>query len=197
MFTKTLIAVSLAASALISTSAFALEKVDLLIKNATVLTMDNDRTVFEQGLVAVKGNQIIAVTDGKDVDNYQANTTIDAEGDIIMPGLINTHTHVSMTVFRSLADDVPDRLHRYIFPLEKKLVSREMVRIGAQLGNVEMLKGGVTTYADMYYFEDEVAKTVDKIGMRAVLGETVIKFPVADAANAEEGIQYALNFIEE
>jgi cytosine/adenosine deaminase-related metal-dependent hydrolase len=197
MFTKTLIAVSLAASALISTSAFALEKVDLLIKNATVLTMDKDRTVFKQGLVAVKGNQIIAVTDGKDVENYQAKTTIDAEGDIVMPGLINTHTHVSMTVFRSLADDVPDRLHRYIFPLEKKLVSRDMVRIGAQLGNVEMLKGGVTTYADMYYFEDEVAKTVDKIGMRAVLGETVIKFPVADAANAEEGIQYALNFIEE
>jgi hypothetical protein len=105
MFTKTLIAVSLAASALISTSAFAHEKVDLLIKNATVLTMDKDRTVFEQGLVAVKGNQIIAVTDGKDVENYQAKTTIDAEGDIVMPGLINTHTHVSMTVFRSLADD--------------------------------------------------------------------------------------------
>lgn len=197
MFTKTLVAVALAASALISTSAFALEKVDLLITNATVLTMDKDGTVFEQGLVAVKGKQIFAVTDGRDVENYQAKTSIDAEGDIVMPGLINTHTHVSMTVFRSLADDVPDRLHRYIFPLEKKLVSRDMVRIGAQLGNVEMLKGGVTTYADMYYFEDEVAKTVDKIGMRAVLGESVIQFPVADAENAEEGIQYALNFIEE
>lgn len=197
MFKKTLIAVSLAATTLASTSALALEKVDLLIKNATVLTMNEDRTVFEQGLVAVKGNKIVAVTNGKDVEDYHAKTTIDADGDIVMPGLINTHTHVSMTVFRSLADDVPDRLHRYIFPLEKKLVSRDMVRIGAQLGNVEMVKGGVTTYADMYYFEDEVAKTVDKIGMRAILGESVIKFPVADAANAEEGIQYALNFIEE
>ncbi len=197
MFKKTLIAVSLAATTLASTSALALEKVDLLIKNATVLTMNEDRTVFDQGLVAVKGNKIVAVTNGKDVEDYQAKTTIDADGDIVMPGLINTHTHVSMTVFRSLADDVPDRLHRYIFPLEKKLVSRDMVRIGAQLGNVEMVKGGVTTYADMYYFEDEVAKTVDKIGMRAILGESVIKFPVADAANAEEGIQYALNFIEE
>jgi 5-methylthioadenosine/S-adenosylhomocysteine deaminase len=197
MFKKTLIAVSLAATTLASTSALALEKVDLLIKNATVLTMNEDRTVFEQGLVAVKGNKIVAVTNGKDVEDYQAKITIDADGDIVMPGLINTHTHVSMTVFRSLADDVPDRLHRYIFPLEKKLVSRDMVRIGAQLGNVEMVKGGVTTYADMYYFEDEVAKTVDKIGMRAILGESVIKFPVADAANAEEGIQYALNFIEE
>ncbi|MEH6534522.1 MAG: amidohydrolase [Photobacterium frigidiphilum] len=197
MFKKTLIAVSLAATTLASTSALALEKVDLLIKNATVLTMNEDRTVFDHGLVAVKGNKIVAVTDGKDVKDYQAKTIIDADGDIVMPGLINTHTHVSMTVFRSLADDVPDRLHRYIFPLEKKLVSRDMVRIGAQLGNVEMVKGGVTTYADMYYFEDEVAKTVDKIGMRAILGESVIKFPVADAANAEEGIQYALNFIEE
>ncbi|WP_192928608.1 amidohydrolase [Photobacterium alginatilyticum] len=197
MFKKTLIAVSLAATSLASTSALALEKVDLLIKNATVLTMDQEKTVFDNGLVAVKENKIFAVTDGSDVKDYLAAKVIDANGDIVLPGLINTHTHVSMTVFRSMADDVPDRLHRYIFPLEKKLVSRDMVRIGAQLGNVEMLKGGVTTYADMYYFEDEVAKTVDEIGMRAVLGETVIKFPVADAANADEGIQYALNFIKE
>lgn len=197
MFKKTLIAVSLAATSLASTSALALEKVDLLIKNATVLTMDQEKTVFDNGLVAVKENKIFAVTDGSDVKDYLAAKIIDANGDIVLPGLINTHTHVSMTVFRSMADDVPDRLHRYIFPLEKKLVSRDMVRIGAQLGNVEMLKGGVTTYADMYYFEDEVAKTVDEIGMRAVLGETVIKFPVADAANADEGIQYALDFIKE
>ncbi|OLQ72241.1 amidohydrolase [Photobacterium proteolyticum] len=197
MFKKTLIAVSLAATSLASTSVLALEKVDLLIKNATVLTMDQEKTVFNNGLVAVKENKIFAVTDGSDVKDYLAAKVIDANGDIVLPGLINTHTHVSMTVFRSMADDVPDRLHRYIFPLEKKLVSRDMVRIGAQLGNVEMLKGGVTTYADMYYFEDEVAKTVDQIGMRAVLGETVIKFPVADAANADEGIQYALDFIKE
>lgn len=106
---------------------------------------------------------------------------LDVDGDIVMPGLINTHTHASMTVFRSLADDVPDRLHRYIFPLENKMVSRDMVRVGANLANVEMVKGGVTTYVDMYYFEDEVAKTVDKMGNRAILGESVINFPVADA----------------
>ncbi|WP_279133365.1 amidohydrolase family protein, partial [Photobacterium phosphoreum] len=143
MFKKTLLAVSLAAASLISTSAYAIENVDLLIKNATVLTMDQDKTVFDNGLVAVKGNKIYAVTDGSDLNEYQATKTIDADGDIVMPGLINSHTHASMTVFRSMADDVPDRLHRYIFPLEKKLVSRDMVRIGAQLGNVEMLKGGV------------------------------------------------------
>ncbi len=197
MFKKTLLAVSLAATSLISTSAYAIENVDLLIKNATVLTMDQDKTVFDNGLVAVKGNKIYAVTDGKDINEYKAIKTIDADGDIVMPGLINSHTHASMTVFRSMADDVPDRLHRYIFPLEKKLVSRDMVRIGAQLGNVEMLKGGVTTYADMYYFEDEVAKTVDQIGMRAILGETIIQFPVASAKTPEDGIKYTLNFIEQ
>ncbi|PSU73298.1 amidohydrolase [Photobacterium phosphoreum] len=197
MFKKTLLAVSLAATSLISTSAYAVENVDLLIKNATVLTMDQDKTVFDNGLVAVKGNKIYAVTDGSDLGEYHATKTIDADGDIVMPGLINSHTHASMTVFRSMADDVPDRLHRYIFPLEKKLVSRDMVRIGAQLGNVEMLKGGVTTYADMYYFEDEVAKTVDQIGMRAILGETIIQFPVASAKTPEDGIKYTLNFIEQ
>lgn len=197
MYMKSLLAVSVVVAALSGTTTIAAEDVDLLITNATVLTMDADRNVFEHGLVAVKGNKIVAVTDGKDVDGFNSKKVIDADGDIVMPGLINTHTHVSMTVFRSLADDVPDRLHRYIFPLEGKLVSRDMVRIGAQLGNVEMLKGGVTTYADMYYFEDEVAKTVDEIGMRAVLGESVIQFPVADAANADEGIEYALEFIRE
>ncbi|MGV2987110.1 amidohydrolase [Vibrio sp. E150_011] len=191
---KTLIAAAIAS---VSSLSFAAEKVDLMITDALVLTMDQDKSIYENGVVAIKDNKILAVGDQSLAEHYEAQHTLNVDGDIVMPGLINTHTHVSMTVFRSLADDVPDRLHRYIFPLEAKLVSRDMVRIGANLGNVEMVKGGVTTYADMYYFEDEVAKTVDKIGMRAVLGETVIKFPVADAANAEEGIKYALNFIEE
>ena len=180
----------LAASIIFATSVNALEKVDLMITDATVLTMNSDKTIYESGTVVIKGNKIIAVGDAKLAQKYQAATIMDVDGDIVMPGLINTHTHASMTVFRSLADDVPGRLHRYIFPLEKKLVSRDMVRIGANLGNLEMVKGGVTTYSDMYYFEDEVAKTVDKIGMRAILGETVIKFPVADAQNAQEGIPY-------
>lgn len=188
---------STAIAGFISFSSFAADKVDLMITDAMVLTMNENKTVYQSGTVVVDGNKIIAVGDSSLAEKYQARTVLDVDGDIVMPGLINTHTHVSMTVFRSLGDDVPDRLHRYIFPLESKLVSRDMVRIGANLGNVEMLKGGVTTYADMYYFEDEVAKTVDKIGMRAILGETVIKFPVADAANADEGIKYALNFIEQ
>ncbi|USD64680.1 amidohydrolase [Vibrio sp. SCSIO 43136] len=192
-----LMASALTLAGLFSASALAAKSADILITDATVLTMDAERTIYEHGTVVVKDNKIVAVGDASLAKQYKAKQTLAVDGDIVMPGLINTHTHVSMTVFRSLADDVPDRLHRYIFPLEAKLVSRDMVRIGANLGNVEMIKGGVTTYADMYYFEDEVAKTVDTIGMRAILGESVIKFPVADAANAEEGIQYALNFIEE
>jgi len=177
-------------------AAYATTPVDLMIVDGTVLTMNQENKIFDKGTVVVKDNKIIAVGGPELAKQYQANKVLDVDGDIVMPGLINTHTHASMTVFRSLGDDVPDRLHRYIFPLEKKMVSREMVRVGANLANAEMIKGGVTTYVDMYYFEDEVAKTVDKAGLRAVLGESVINFPVADAQNADEGIQYAVNFIK-
>ncbi|HHY0342357.1 TPA: amidohydrolase [Vibrio cholerae] len=194
---QNLIVAAIASLSLFSAMSHAQSDADLMITDAMVLTMNGDKTVYQNGTVVVKENKIIAVGGAELAKQYQAKQVLDVDGDILMPGLINTHTHVSMTVFRSLGDDVPDRLHRYIFPLESKLVSRDMVRIGANLGNVEMLKGGVTTYADMYYFEDEVAKTVDKIGMRAVLGQSVIQFPVADAKNADEGIQYALNFIEQ
>ncbi|EEX66460.1 amidohydrolase [Vibrio metoecus] len=197
MLKRNLIAAAIVSVGLLSPMSYAKTSADLMITDAMVLTMNGDKTVYQNGTVVVKENKIIAVGDAELAKQYQAKQVLDVDGDIVMPGLINTHTHVSMTVFRSLGDDVPDRLHRYIFPLESKLVSRDMVRIGANLGNVEMLKGGVTTYADMYYFEDEVAKTVDQIGMRAVLGQSVIQFPVADAKNADEGIQYALNFIEQ
>lgn len=176
-------------------SAYAADPADLMITDGTVLTMNPENTVFEHGTVVVSDGKIVAVGGPELTTKYQAKKVLDVKGDIVMPGLINTHTHGSMTVFRSLGDDVPDRLHRYIFPLENKLVSRDMVRTGANLANIEMIKGGVTTYADMYYFEDEVAKTVDKAGLRAVLGETIINFPVADAQTPEEGIAYAVRFI--
>ncbi|HCD1108486.1 TPA: amidohydrolase [Morganella morganii] len=178
-------------------SAYAADPADLMITDGTVLTMNPENTVFEHGTVVVSDGKIVAVGGPELTAKYQAKKVLDVKGDIVMPGLINTHTHGSMTVFRSLGDDVPDRLHRYIFPLENKLVSRDMVRTGANLANIEMIKGGVTTYADMYYFEDEVAKTVDKAGLRAVLGETIINFPVVDAQTPEEGIAYAVRFINE
>lgn len=196
---RSLIAMSIVATPLSAFSAPTITPTpaDLMIVDGTVLTMDKDNQVIEQGTVVINKNKIVAVGGPELVSQYTAKKQLNVAGDIVMPGLINTHTHASMTVFRSLADDVPDRLHRYIFPLESKMVSRDMVRIGANLANVEMVKGGVTTYVDMYYFEDEVAKTVDKIGLRAILGESVIKFPVADAKNADEGINYAVNFIQQ
>ncbi|MGL4214816.1 MAG: amidohydrolase [Morganella morganii] len=178
-------------------SAYAADPADLMITDGTVLTMNPENTVFEHGTVVVSDGKIVAVGGPELTAKYQAKKVLDVKGDIVMPGLINTHTHGSMTVFRSLGDDVPDRLHRYIFPLENKLVSRDMVRTGANLANIEMIKGGVTTYADMYYFEDEVAKTEDKAGLRAVLGETIINYPVADSQTPEEGIAYAVRFINE
>ncbi|MDK7758639.1 amidohydrolase [Providencia rettgeri] len=191
---KSLLAISIISA---SFSSFAATPADIIIVDGTILTMNAQKQVIDHGTVVIKGNKIIAVGGPELTQRYQAPNVLNVDGDIVMPGLINTHTHASMTVFRSLADDVPDRLHRYIFPLENKMVSREMVRVGANLANVEMIKGGVTTYVDMYYFEDEVAKTVDKIGLRAVLGESVIQFPVADAKNADEGINYAVNFINQ
>lgn len=191
---RSLVAISMMAAPI---AALATTPADLMIVDGTVLTMDANNQVIENGTVVIDKNKIIAVGGPELATQYTAKKQLNVDGDIVMPGLINTHTHASMTVFRSLADDVPDRLHRYIFPLESKMVSREMVRVGANLANVEMVKGGVTTYVDMYYFEDEVAKTVDKIGMRAILGESVIKFPVADAKNADEGIAYAVNFINQ
>ncbi len=176
-------------------SDFTINSADLILKNATVLTMNAEKEIFEQGTVVIQGKKIAAVGDQTLTKKFHTQTMLDVDGDIVMPGMVNVHTHVSMIVFRSLADDVPDRLHRFIFPLEKKMVSPEMVSIGANLGNIEMVKGGVTTYADMYYFEDRVAETVEKVGMRAVLGQTVINFPVADAKSPDEGIAYAEKFI--
>lgn len=178
-------------------TAFAKEKIDILLKNGIILTMNNDKEIINNGVIAIKNNKIIDIG-GKEIENkYFAKKIIDANEGIIMPGMINTHTHASMSVFRSLADDVPDRLPRYIFPLEKKMVSREMVYIGAIHGSIEMVKSGVTTMTDMYYFEDEVARAVKEIGMRGILGETVIKFPVADASKPFGGIEYAEKFIQE
>ena len=172
------------------------ESVDILIKNATVLTMNSKKEIIENGVVAIKGNRIVAVGDEKILSKYKGKKVIDVDDDIVMPGFINTHTHVSMVPFRSLADDVPDRLSRYIFPLENKLVSRDLVYKGAVYGILEMVSTGTTTFADMYYFEDEVAKAAELIGVRGVLGETVIKNPVADAKEPYGGIAYAEEFIK-
>ena len=157
--------------------------------------MNDTKEIVENGAVVITGGRIVAVGPASIAAQYTAPTTIDARGAIVMPGMINTHTHASMTVFRGLGDDVPDRLRKLIFPLEKALVDRELVYWGGLHGMIEMVEGGVTTFADMYYFEDEVARAAKAIGMRGVLGETIVDFPAPDAPEPYGGIAYARKFI--
>jgi len=170
---------------------------DLVVTHAYVVTMNRSKDIYENGAVVVKGGRIVAVGPAAIASGYVATRAIDAAGDIVMPGMLNTHTHASMTVFRGLADDVPDRLQRFIFPLEHKLVDREIVYWGALHGMVEMIQGGVTTMADMYYFEDEVARAAQQIGMRGIFGETVLNAPAPDSKEPYGGIAYAQKFIQQ
>ena len=173
------------------------QSVDLLITNALIVTMDEEMRVIRDGMVAIEGSRIVAVGESKTGDRFDAAETIDAGGDILMPGMINTHTHASMTIFRGLGDDVPDRLRRYIFPLEAIVVNADNVYKGALLGAIEMALSGATTFVDMYYFEDDVARATKAVGLRGILGETVIGFPAPDAEEPYGGLEYARAFIEE
>ncbi|MHA1564318.1 MAG: amidohydrolase [Alphaproteobacteria bacterium] len=165
---------------------------DLIIHNGLVVTMDGGRRVIEGGVVVVTGTTITAVGDRALLERYRASTMIDGAGDIVMPGMINTHCHAAMTVFRGLGDDVPDRLQRYIFPLEAKAVNEDLVYWGSMLGILEMIEAGVTCFADMYFFEEAVARAAQDLGMRAVVGETVMGFPVPDCGTPEEAIAVTL-----
>lgn len=169
---------------------------DLIIKNGTVLTMNADKDVIQAGVVVIKDKRIVAVGSDELLATYSSNDTIDAEGGIVMPGMINTHTHASMAVFRSLADDVPDRLQRYIFPLENKMVSEEMSYLGALHGSIEMAKSGVTTMVDMYLYEESAAAAVKEIGLRGIMTQNIIKYPTADGEDAQAKIDLAIEFIE-
>jgi cytosine/adenosine deaminase-related metal-dependent hydrolase len=167
---------------------------DLIVTNGYVVTMNDRREIIEDGAVVIKGSQIVGVVSSAMASQFSAPKVIDAKGAIVMPGMINTHTHASMTVFRGLGDDVPDRLRKLIFPLENALVDRDLVYWGGLHGMVEMIEGGVTTFADMYYFEDEVARAAKALGMRGVLGETIVNFPAPDAPEPYGGIAYARTF---
>jgi len=168
----------------------------LLIKNITILTMDQEKKLIENGVVVINGDVIVAVGGQELLEKYKADQVIDGKNGILMPGMVNTHTHAAMVVFRSLGDDMADRLKRYILPLEKKLVDQDLVSLGSKYGIAEMLASGVTTFADMYYFEDEVAKAAKKMGIRAVLGETVVDFPSPDSKEVYGGLDYGEHFIK-
>ncbi|MBA2734927.1 MAG: amidohydrolase [Acidobacteria bacterium] len=161
--------------------------------------MDGDRSVIEDGSIAVKDGRIVAVGARAEIDSkYAAHETLDARGKVVIPGLINAHTHIPMTLFRGLADDLDlnEWLTKYIFPAEAKNVTEEFVRVGTRLGLAEMIRGGTTTYCDMYYFEDAIADETSKAGVRGVLGETVIDFPVPDNKTWAEAMAYTEKFIK-
>ncbi|WP_146862298.1 amidohydrolase [Aliivibrio fischeri] len=171
---------------------------DLIINNGQVLTVNADMQVINDGVVVVKNDKIIAVGDEKLLEQYYAPKNIDANDGIVMPGMINAHNHLPMIAFRGLGEEgISNRLFAYFFPLEAQKLSRELIYNATKLGAIDLAQSGVTTYADMYYHMDEMAKATKEVGLRAVLGETVIKFPVVDAKQPYGGIQYAKSFIEE
>ena len=164
----------------------------LVISNGIVITADGNRRVLNPGSIAINGSDIVAIdTPANIAARFKAADTIDAAGRVVMPGLINTHTHAAMVMYRGLGNDLAlmDWLQKYIFPAEAKTVSPDFVRIGTQLAALEMIQSGTTTFADMYYFEDEVAKVAKAAGLRGVLGQTVIEFPVPDAKTPADALK--------
>src|SRR6202522_4258610 len=183
----------------LSSTASAKDKVDLLVTGGTVVTMDAQRRVIEDGAVAIRGDSIVAVGPRAEIESrFEATQTIDAHGALVMPGLINGHAHAAMSLFRGLADDLAldEWLQKYIFPAEARNVTPDFVEWGTRLGVLEMLRGGITTYADMYYFEDVVARVTKEAGMRGVLGETIIDFPAPDNKTVAQALEYTQKFIE-
>jgi len=174
------------------------DRVDLLILGGTVVTMDNGRRVLRDAGIAVRDGRIVAIDSRVAIrSRYSARQTVNAQDKLITPGLINGHTHIPMVLFRGLADDLDlqEWLTKYIFPAEAKNVTEEFVRAGTRLGLAEMIRGGTTTYCDMYYFEDAIADETEKAGVRGVLGETVIDFPVADNKTNAEAMAYVERFV--
>ncbi len=172
---------------------------DFLLTNAIVLTMDEHYTQYAPGAVAVSGNQIAAVGPEKEMrQTYQAAETLDCGGKIVMPGLVNAHTHVPMTLLRGLADDLrlDVWLLGYMMPVEREFVSPEFVRLGTKLAMAEFIRGGITAFADMYYYEEDVARATAEAGLRGVCGQTILKFPSPDAPSYEDALEYTRGFIE-
>ncbi len=176
-----------------------MEPVSIIMKNALILTMDDLGRTFEPGAIAVTGDSITAVGAEADIlSRCRAEEVIDCGGKILMPGLVNAHTHVPMTLLRGLADDLrlDVWLLGYMMPVEREFVTPDFVDLGTRLAAAEMIRSGITTFADMYYFEDRVARATAEVGLRAVCAESILKFPTPDAQSFEESLAYARNFIQ-
>lgn len=175
------------------------EAVDLIVTGGTVVTMDSGHNIYDPGAIAIRGQTIVAVASAETVARkYRSPRTIAASGQIIMPGIINTHTHAAMTLFRGLADDLPLQtwLEKYIFPAEAKNVDAEFVLWGTRLGCLEMIRGGTTTFVDMYYFEDQVARAAKEAGIRAIAGQTILEFPAPDYKTVPEALRGTEAFLK-
>jgi 5-methylthioadenosine/S-adenosylhomocysteine deaminase len=175
------------------------QSVDLLITRGTLVTMNSSRDIQEDGAIAIKGDTIVAIGPRAELSaRFQPKQIIDATNKLVLPGFINGHTHVPMTLMRGLHDDVTlhDWLYKYIFPAEARNVTEEYVRWGTRLAAAEQIRGGVTTFADMYYFEDAVAEETKAAGMRGVLGETWIDFPAPDNKTEAEMSAYTEKFLK-
>jgi len=177
-------------------SCFAKTEVSVLIYNGSVLTV-SDGGIIDRGVVAVNDDVIVEVGGSSLLERYDAPLRIDAAGKIVMPGFINTHTHIPMAGFRGLGENgIRDRLFGFFFPLEKKFINEDFVYLASIHACIEMIMGGVTTFCDMYYFMEKEAEAAKKIGMRGVLGETIIDYPAPDAPNPDVAIMQAIHFIE-
>jgi 5-methylthioadenosine/S-adenosylhomocysteine deaminase len=192
--------VALAGALLLAPSwAFAaLKEADLLVEHGTVVSVDREHRVIPDGAVAIGKGRILAVGPRGEISGeYHGRETLDARGGLIIPGLINAHTHAAMVLFRGIADDLRlmEWLENYIFPAEARNVTADFVRAGTRLAALEMILSGTTTFVDMYYFEDEAARVAKEAGLRGVLGETVIDFPVPDNKSPED-LSYAEAFLK-
>ncbi len=176
----------------------AAEPADWIWSARYVITEDGQRRVIENGAVAIRGERIVGVGTRAAIDaRFQARQRLDRPDAILAPGLIDTHTHAAMSLFRGIADDkkLQDWLQNFIFPAEARNLSPDFVRWGTRLGCLEMLLGGTTTFTDMYYFEDVVAEVAKEAGMRGVLGETIIGFPVADAKTPADALKFTERYL--
>jgi 5-methylthioadenosine/S-adenosylhomocysteine deaminase len=176
-----------------------MRSVDILLTNAHVLTMDDQLNQFLPGAVAIDGDSIVAVGPESALKpEYRGTETLDCGGRVVMPGLINAHTHVPMTLLRGLADDLrlDVWLMGYMMPVEREYVSPEFVRLGTSIACAELIRSGVTTFNDMYYFEEDVARAAAEAGVRAVCGQTVMKYPAPDAPAYEDSLAMARDFIQ-
>lgn len=167
-----------------------------IITNATLIPCTPDMPVIEGGFVHVEGERIVAVGAGP-APRVEGAEVVDVDGDIVMPGMVNPHCHMAMTLFRGLGEDVDDRLYRYVLPMERKFVTPQMVRAGTALAALELIEGGVTTVADMYYFETEVGRVVDQAGIRGVVGQTIADFNPPDHKTIDEGFALTEALLDE